>query len=843
MRASYQWLRELLPALSLGPEEVAKLLTSAGLEVEGTRQYGEASRDVIVAEVISSEPHPSRDKLKLVELAVGEGRTQRIVCGAPNVPTAGGLVVLAPLGTHLPAVNMTMEPREIAGVRSEGMLASERELGLRDSHDGILVLPPDTASPGTRLCDAIPASFDHIFDINVTANRPDALGHVGLARELAALSRISWPHPPPVQPFVRWMPAHATEIELATIATIDVQDAERCPRYGAAFVDEVRVGPSPRWLAWRLEALGFRSISNVVDVTNYIQLEYGHPIHAFDVDRIRGKKLTVRRAAEQETLTLLDDRKKQLVADDLVIADGEGPVALAGAMGGEGSGIHDFTSRVLVECAYFQSRGVRRTGRRHGVHTESSHRFERGVDPSDIEEVLVATCALLADVASGTPSRITNVIGELSPRSTIRLRADSMNQLLGMHVDLGEAVQILERLGCSTLGFGYGEARMVPPHHRPDLAIEADLIEEVVRVRGLDTLPSSLPAIRPQAPRVTSQIGQRARRAAVEIGLSEAIAYAFVDPKDLEIVRAPKAAFTLENPLGEERSAMRTSLLPNLLEALRRARRHGAADVRLFSVASTFFRESEMQEGTELGQPWKLPPELPVREAQTFTAVIAGNRDGWLDKPQAVDVWDAKGIALAMVERATGHHAEVVSFDGPRQERARTTSLEDLETPLHPRGAADIVVAGTVVGRLGPLHPTVRDKADLGCDALIVEIDLDALEALGTPARDFKPIPLLPPVTRDLALVVSDDVLAGSVEQAIRQAGGDLCEEVRVFDLFRGGAIPEGHRSLAFHVVYRDPKATSRSQDARTLTDAEVDARHATVVKAVGQAFGATLRG
>lgn len=832
MKASYQWIRELLPDLRRSPEELAALFTGAGLEVEGIHRYGAASRDVVVVEVVAIEPHPAKDKLKLVTVATGDGATQRVVCGASNVPPPGGLVVLAPLGTHLPAVGVTLEPKDIGGVRSEGMLVSERELGLRpaspgEGHEGILILPPGTASPGTTLADAIPASHDVIFDIGLTPNRPDGLGHVGLAREIAAIAQMPWPAPPPVRPFGRFMPEDATEIDVESVVTIEVRDHERCPRYGAAYVEGVRIGPSPRWLTWRLEALGIRSISNVVDVTNLVLLEYGHPIHAFDADRVRGKRIVVRRAAAGEVVKILDGTGRTLVDDDLVIADAEGPVALAGVMGGEGSAIHDFTSRVLVECAYFQPRGVRRTGRRHAIHTESSHRFERGVDPSDVEEVLVATCSLLAEVAGGTPSRRTQVVGELVPRPTIRLRRERMKQLLGVDIDFGEAVRILERLGCRTMGIAWDEARLVPPHHRPDLEMEADLIEEVVRVRGLDSIPTELPAIRPQAPRSEGAIAPRVRQAAIGLGLHEAMLFGFVDPKDLERVRAPRASFVLVNPLGEERSAMRTSLLPGLLDALRRARRHGVSDVRLFATGARFLEQQ--------GEPL-------AREARSFAAVLAGSRDGWLDKPQPVDVWDLKGLALALVERATGRQAEVVPLPEARLETLRSTRLEDLDAPLHPRGAAEIVVGDRVVGRMGPLHPAVVAAMDLGEGALILELDVDDLEALGPVVAKYRPIPVLPAATRDVALVVHEGVPAGDVERAIRDAAGELCESVEVFDVFRGPTLPAEHRSLAFHVVYRDPAASRKPSEARTLTDAEVDQRHATVVKTVGERFGATLR-
>lgn len=813
MRASYGWLCELLPGLDAIPaDEVARLLTGAGLEVEGIERYGAASSEVLVAKVVSKEPHPSRAKLSLVTVDLGS-RTQRVVCGAPNVPEPGGLVVLAPLGTYLPAKDMRMEPREIAGVLSEGMLCSETELGLRaqGGHDGILILPPGTAVPGTRLSEAIPQSSDTIYEIGLTPNRPDGLGHLGLARELGVLARLAFAHTAPRPTRTK------AELSVEAVVSLRIDDEERCPLYGAAYVEGVKVAPSPLGVAWRLEALGIRSISNVVDVTNLVMLAYGHPIHAFDLERVRGSAIVVRRAQEGEPLTTLDGVERKLVADDLVIADGEGPTALAGVMGGAGSEIHEGTSRVLVECAYFQPRGVRRTGRRHGLHTESSHRFERGVDHGDVEEVLQHTMSLLVELAGGTAAQATKRVGEgLPERAPIRLRHARLEALVGAPVPWSEVRRILDALGCRAASEADGEGSFVPPTHRPDLSMEEDLIEEVVRVRGMEAVPLAEPSIRPAVPRNRNAVGKRLGAAALELGLSEALTFGFTSVDALEKIGAPKPAFKLENPLSEDRTVMRTSLLPGLFDALRRARRYGVGDVRLYAQGARFLA------GGEHGL---------AREARSFAAVIAGERDAVLEKPQPLDVYDAKGLAIELVERATRRAA-----------RAEHWASADRPSHLHPRGAARLYVGDALVGSFGPLHPSTERALDLGGEAFVIELDLEALEQLGTKTPRFAPIPTLPASSRDLAVVVHDDVLAGAVESAIREAAGELCESVAIFDLFRGGSVPAEHRSLAFHVVYRDPKAATAPDEARTLTDAEVDQRHAAVVKAVTERFGAALR-
>ena len=823
MKASYHWLKALLPGLELSPAELAERFTRAGVAVDSVSEYGAGTADIVVAAVVKIEPHPKREKLRLVTVDRG-GAEQRVVCGAPNVPDPGGLVCFAPLGTTLPAAGMTLTPRDIGGVISEGMLCSEMELGLtgggkgpgpnHEGDHGILILPPGTARPGTPLRAAIPAVHDFIFDIDLTPNRPDCLGHVGLAREASALLGRAFASPSPEAP------KRVTHDAIGKHVTVTIEDTERCPHYGAAMVVDLTVAPSPLWLRYRLESLGIRAISNIVDITNLILLEFGHPMHAFDLDLVRGGKIIVRRATEGEPLKTLDGAAHTLAADDLVIADAEGPVALAGVMGGAGSEIRDTTRRVLLECAYFAPSGVRRSSRRHGIHSESSHRFERGVDPADIPDVLAHAASLLTALGGGSaiPGTILAGVPVAAP-AVIRLREARINALVGAPIPLAEAKKILGDLGFQiSTGPDAHTLDVATPTHRPDIGGEADLIEEIVRVRGLDVVPTHLAAIRPQAPRATLVLENKVRQAAIEVGLYEAITYAFVAPKELAALGLPPATRSLQNPLTEDRSVMRTSLLPGLLEALRRARRHGVADVRLFTVASRFL---------ETDPPSVLPDETP-----SFAAVIAGYRHPALQKPIEVDIYDAKGVATEIVERVTHGRASVIH------------QPEGFRAPyLHPRGAADVIVNNTIVGRFGPLHPDVVEALDLDGAAMIVEIDLRLLEQAGISTPQYRPIPMLPAATRDIALLVSEDVEAGTVSVAVREAAGDLCESVELFDLFRGAGIAEGHRSLAFHVVYRDPRAATDPENAKTLTDEEVDKRHAAVVTAVKERFGAVLRG
>jgi phenylalanyl-tRNA synthetase beta chain len=815
MKASCNWLRELVPQLTASPKDIAARFTAAGLEVEGIIEFGAATDSCIVASVVSMRPHPTKSGLRLVTVDRG-GSQQELVCGAPNVPEPGGLVVLAPLGTHLPAKNMTIGKRAIAGVESEGMLCSEDELGLGDDHDGIIVLPAGSAKPGDKLSAAFPAMRDTVLEIGLTPNRPDGLGHIGLAREIAALYGFPFAVPD-------FGSGTATGTgEIASLVTIEVRDAERCPHYGAAAVVDITIAASPS-TRYRLQSLGVRSISNVVDVTNLVMLAWGHPMHAFDLDRVRGSRIIVRRANEGEKLTTLDGIERSLVTDDLLICDGEGPVALAGIMGGASSEIQPDTKRVLFEVAWFDPRSVRRTARRHGMHTESSHRFERGVDPGDIAQVLEHAVSMTLSLAGGKAAKHrmhvqgTRISAEPTPpeRRAVTLRAQRLPELLGVDVPFAEAIAILERLGCTIVAKNDKSCDVLVPSHRPDLGREVDLVEEVIRVRGMDAVPAQLPAIR--ASRDVGgheELARRAREAAVAVGLSEAITYGFTSARALEVLGAPKPTVILKNPLGEHHAVMRTTLLPGLLDAVANARRHGEHEVREFTVGPVFLEAKAGGDG------------LPDEQLR-IGVVLAGDRSGWLEKPQSLDAWDAKGYAVGIAQRLGGTPAQVEVVPATREEAQKHAPH------LHPRGAAFLHLGGRRIGSFGPLHPDALEALGLDASVLVAELDLEPF-VTGAALPQYAAIARFPAATRDVALVVKDEIKAGEVESAVRAAAGPLAEGVQLFDRFVGGQIPAGSSSLAFHVVYRAPD--------RTLTDAEVDAAHANVVKAVGERFGATLR-
>lgn len=811
MKASSNWIFELCPALrekGVTAAELAHKFAFAGIAVDGVTKYGEGAEACVVAEVVSMRPHPSRNQLRLVTVNVGGGKQQEVVCGAPNVPDPGGLVVLAPLGAYLPAKKMKIEPRAIGGITSEGMLCSESELGLSDAGEGILILAKGSAKPGTKFTDAVPSASDTIFELDLTPNRPDALGHLGLAREAAALFGVEFKPNFPAKSIFGTASFDAVKV--------DIRDGERCPHYGAALVRGVTIAPSPLAVQHRLASLGVRSISNVVDVTNMVMLLTGHPMHAFDLSHVKGGTIVVRLASAGEKFTTLDGVERTLDKDDLVIADGANAVALAGVMGGANSEIAATTKDVLFECAYFDSRSVRRASRRHGLHTESSHRFERGVDPSDTESSLAVAVQMTLEWAGGKAEGEKIFEAKFIEKTRARLRHEKLEALTGSSIPMQEAVEILTRLGFHVKHSEPSWLEVVVPLHRPDVTREADLIEEVARVRGYDKIAEELPPIRQRRgakqEETREELLRRGRAAALGLGLSEAYPYNFEAANAHALFGAPPPSVVIQNPLSEYQSVMRTSLLPGLCAAVARASKRGEKDARLFAVGPIF-----------------LGPEKPAKlalpeERVSLGVVLSGDRQCWLSKPEGVDTWDAKGVALGFVERfARAANVTVARFEKGKEPKH-----------LHPRGAARLLLGDKVVGSFGPLHPDVIDALDLPSACAVVEIDVASLADARHRTPKFVPFSRFPAATRDVALVVADAVLAGDVETVLREAAGALAEHVELFDRFTGGSIPAGHSSLAFHVVYR-------SKD-KTLTDAEVDAQHAKVVEAARAKFGATLR-
>ncbi len=799
MRISLQWLSEYvdLPA----PEELARRLTAVGLEVEAVERTGAELAGVVVARVIASERHPNAEKLSVTRVDRGEGEPLQIVCGARNYQV-GDLVPLATVGTVLPG-GTRIERAKLRGVESLGMLCSARELGLSEDAAGLLILPPEL-TPGTPIARALGLE-DVVLEVNVTPNRPDALSHLGVAREVAAL--LGTAVHPPASRLVEGGGAASDAVR------IRIEAPERCARYAARVIEGVRIGPSPAWLARRLERCGVRSISNVVDATNFVLLELGHPLHAFDLDKVAGQEIVVRTARPGEVITTLDGKARTLELDDLLIADRDRGSALAGVMGGGDSEISAGTTRVLLESAWFAPGGIRRTSRRHGLKSEASYRFERGADPGMVIRAADRCAALIAELAGGT---VRAGVVDVHPRPVaqpeVRLRWRRPAELLGMDVPRDEARRVLLGLGFEELAQDAEGATFRVPTWRVDVSIEEDLIEEIVRARGYDALPETLPAtaVRTPAEPPEAQAVARARAALEGAGFGEAVNFSFVAARDLEALAsggaAAEPAIALKNPISADLAVMRTSLVPSLLRNAAHNRRQRVEEVRLYEIARAYHR------GAREGAPASEPLEI--------AGVALGRRSpvGWTSGPDAVDFHDAKAAVVAVLE-ALG--VEDARFEAPGGDW------------LHPRVSARVSAGGAGLGELGELHPRVTEAFELPRGVLAFRLSMDALLAAGHLVPTYRPIPRLPAVLRDLAVVVDDGITAASVEALVREE--PLVEAVTLFDVYRGAPLPAGRKNLALAIAYRAPD--------RTLTDAEADVAHARIVERLVRGVGAELRG
>ncbi|HWP35149.1 MAG TPA: phenylalanine--tRNA ligase subunit beta [Thermodesulfobacteriota bacterium] len=819
MRVSLSWLREFVE-LPLAPEELRRRLEAAGLEVEGVETVGPRLDRVITARIEAIRRHPGADRLSLCEVHDGQA-TRRIVCGATNIKP-GDRVPLALEGAVLPSGVAIREVR-IRGEVSQGMLCSAAELGLGEDGDGILILPPD-APLGVPVTAALGLE-DTVFTLKVYPNRPDLLSMLGVAREVAAVTgqRLKAPALPASQPGEAGIP-------------VTIADPRDCARYVGRRLEGIAVGPSPAWLARRLTAAGLRPLNAVVDVTNYVMLELGQPLHAFDADRLAGPRIEVRRARPGERLTTLDGVERRLDPGILVIADAAGPVALAGIMGGEPTEVSASTRRVFLESASFDPVVVRRAAGRLGLRTEAAYRFERRVDPEGCLAALNRACQLLAELAIAEPRQReaalaggSDVYPAPPARRTIALSVPKLNRLLGLAPPLDrEAVAgYLERLALPVRRAADPERLVVePPSFRPDLERDVDLIEEVARLHGYDAVPYSVPRLRPAGtpPGPVARLAAVARESLVAFGFSEAMSFAFIAPAELERLGLRegdprRAPLVLRNPLSAEMSVMRTTLLPGLLAALVRNVSRGIGRLRLFEIGKVFLPRA--------GEP------LPA-EPTWLAALMAGPREpaGWLSRPDPVDFYDASGVveALGRALGVPGLRVAPVADPG--------------ETPyLHPRLSARVEVGpegtaggqGVAVGAVGALHPELLERLDVGAlPVFVLELCLDALVPHAERRPRFRPLPRFPAVVRDLALVLDATRPAAEVLARVRAEREPLLREVAVFDVYEGPQLPPGKRSLGLTFTYQ--------ADDRTLTDEEVNRIHGRLARRLAEALGAEIR-
>jgi phenylalanyl-tRNA synthetase beta chain len=804
MRVSFEWLREYAPT-DRDPRAIAEALLGAGLEVSEFEDLSAGLEKVVVAELISVSPHPNADRLTICDVRTPE-RTHRIVCGAKNMK-AGDRVALALPGARLPA-GMEIRRSKIRGEVSEGMMCSETELKLAEESAGILILPAD-APVGKPLADYLGRN-DTVLEIDLTPNRPDCLSHVGVAREVAALTGSSLRVPEP----------EVTEAgePVGAITSVQIEDPDRCPRYAARVIRGVHIGPSPPWLRARLEKVGVRPINNVVDVTNYVLFELGQPLHAFDLARLREGRIVVRRARAGEELATLDGEARKLDPDDLAICDAERPVALAGVMGGEATEVSDRTTDILLESAYFSQPGIRRTAKRHGLKTESSHRFERGCDPEMVVRASDRAAALLAELAGGqVASGALDVYPAPVLAPEISLDPARANALLGLELKPEAMAELLGRLGMEVEAVK-GEIRARAPSWRPDLTLDVDLVEEIARLHGYDGIPTTLPAapIEPAQEPPDRRVEKVAREVYTALGFHEAITYRFIasdwpDRLRLGTEDLRRRLVRLQNPLREDQAVMRTSLLPGLLSAAQYNYRRDQANVRLFEVGKVFFDRS----GDEL-------PE----EREAVAGILLGEGEpGYWGRGVAADFYHAKGVVQSLLDHLLIRDARF--------------SSEGASPCLHPGVSARLIWEKVLLGEVGRINPEVALALELPENLYLMDLDAGGLrQAAEAQALSFRPLPRFPMVRRDLAVVVDEGVEAGALLDRIRSIPDErfqtALQEVRVFDVYRGEGVPRGKKSVALRLSYRAGE--------RTLTDGEVGAFQDQVLSRLTADLGAELR-
>lgn len=795
MLVSYRWLQEYIN-IPWEPEELAHRLTMAGLEVEGMTKLAPDLSHVYIGFVQKQEQHPGADKLSLCQVDVGELGEFEIVCGAPNVQ-AGQTVAVALEGAVLPG-GFEIKPTEIRGVMSRGMICSQVELGISEEGEGIWVLPSNLPI-GEPLVEALGLD-DVILDVSVYANRPDCMSMIGIAREVAALTGGELK-----------MPAtDYTEIaaQITDHAQIIVENQELCPRYTASLVERVELGESPLWMQLRLQAAGMRPINNVVDITNYVMLETGQPLHAFDFHTLDGERLVIRTAKAGESLVSLDGVERKLTSEMLMICDATEPQCIGGVMGGLKSEVTEKTSMILLETANFAPLSIRRTSRALGLSSESSARFEKGIDASGTLFANQRALHLLQQLAGATIySGLIDVQAKKQEQTIIAFDLAEVERLLGVSIPITEIQEILNRLGFTILEQANETWQVQVPSHRPDVEITADLIEEVVRIWGLEYLPSTLPSDTANSGGQSERlnISDQLRQILVGAGLHEALSYSFgrSDNND-RLLRPNQPMITIQNPISEDLVALRHSLLPGLLNAINLNASRQQDQVALFEIGASYIGS--------------LPVTEQPKEELKLALALWGKRNAlnWGLAEENYDFYDLKGI----MELILPQKSELVWQKGNNPS-------------FHPGRQVEINYNGIVVASFGEIHPAVLRNFKITGRVYAAEIELETILELYGQTPTFIPLPRYPAVERDLAVIIDKQQEVGALIAELPNLAGDLLTFVQVFDVYVGKPIPEGKKSVAFAL---------RFQGDRTLTDEEINERMDACVQGLQKQFGAEIR-
>lgn len=818
MLVSWNWLQDFVDLEGLTPQELADTLTLAGLEVEGIEIKGENLDGIVVGRVDEVQPHPNADRLRVCRVFDGEKHLQ-VVCGAPNVKE-GMRAPLATIGATMPS-GLKIKKSKLRGETSEGMLCSASEIGRVDEVDGLLELPQD-AVVGEAIADAL-ALRDVVIDISLTPNRGDCLSIRGIAREVAVLLDRPLRNTPPVP---LDLVVESAKVRAEETIAVEIEDGQRCGRYCAAVLRNVVVGPAPLWMRRRLEAVGQRPLNNIVDVTNYINIGYGQPTHAFDLDALEGAKIIVRQAKAGEKLILLDDRELTLTEDDLIIADAEKPVALAGVMGGRDSSVTEKTKNIVLEVANFDAASVRRSARRAHLHTDASHRFERGVDPTAVADLAERAVQLFAAVqpqghAVQRADGLVDVVrGTWTPK-VVDVSLGDLRRIIGVDYTAQEARHALEGLGFEVEGDA--NMRVTVPVRRPDIERTIDLVEEIGRVIGYDRLPLTLPygqlgyvhrrredapvaqKTQPIVSNRTIDDLQALRTTLFSYGAFEAVNWGIGDPVINELLTGTPAAVRLKNPLSANLAAMRSTLLAGLLQNVKHNLARRADRVALFEIGQVFDAQYE-----EKG------------ETNMLAGVLTGARGkGWHTAGQAADLWDLTAWIVG-VSRAVRRAVTLVP-------------AENAPPWMHPKAGAAVVAAGEILGYVGQIHPKVAKKLDI--DASVYAFELRIAQWLKIAPQNVTNVrvPRMVGADRDLAVIVDAELTFAQILEAIASFAHPWFEDVQLFDVYRGANLPEGKQSLAFRASYRHPT------DA--LTDEQIDQAHQALTDHLQQTVNAERRG
>lgn len=798
MNLSMKWLSDFVKT-DMSAKDFCYGMTMSGSKVEGFEEEGSEISNVVVGKILSVVPHENSDHLVVCQVDVGQENPVQIVTGASNV-NAGDIVPVALNNSTLPN-GVKIKKGKLRGVESNGMLCSLGELGLTVNDfpyaiaDGIFIMQED-CEIGQDIQSAIGLN-DTSVEFEITSNRPDCLSVIGLAREAAATFNLPMT--------VKEPSFNGADGDIDSMLTVDVQNTELCTRYAAGIVKDVKIEPSPRWMRERLRASGIRPINNFVDITNYVMLEYGQPMHAFDLRYVKGSKIVVRNAAEGEKIMTLDGVERTLSSEMLVIADAEKPVAVAGVMGGEYSGIMDDTQTVVFESAVFNPVSVRKTAKKLGMRTDASARFEKGIDEQNTLNALKRAFELVEELGAGTVVK-TFIDKDNTDKTpvTVKFDAEWINNFLGTSIAEADMIKYLEKLD-----FKVENGLVYAPSFRIDIECQADIAEEVARIYGYNEIPSTLFKGVAEAQLTKSQkFARNLESYMTALGCYEIMTYSFVSPKYFDKINLPKDSrlrktVTITNPLGEDTSVMRTTTIPSMLEIMSKNYNNRNESASLFEIGNEYIPSAD--EG-----------KLPDEPSRLTVGMYGGN----------VDFYDIKGIADAMLENIGIENAEYtrITADCPFDEASA----------FHPGRSAVVYADGKAIGILGEIHPDVLENYEIGTRAYAAKFNIPDLEAAAQTEKSYKPLPKYPAASRDLSLICDDELPVGDIEKAIRKAVGNILEKVTLFDVYKGKQIEDGKKSVSYSITMRSHEGT--------LTDEQADGAMKRVLKALKE-IGAELRG